>query len=311
MSDPSDEQATDGPPDAAEGAPEDDDTERSAEPNETDESGETDERGLDELAERVEEKYDFEEFGPYDMAEMTAEEWEAAFDHDSWITGRELLDRVESELKHRVDTREVFAVVERLGPDEGGEPAATGPEGQPSDGVERLVAYSDEGYAIVYPDGSVEGRGTVVRDVKPSVALCSMEEYDVPEMPDEAGLPDPVEVPEGSGELGNFMLQIVAGVKVLAGLALIGVSVWVAVGGPSPFETGGVGTLISGVIGLVFLAIGAFLFLTVANARLSDRFRSEEFRNRLRAAGVDSEDRPEFLPIEEDGSAADEESPAE
>jgi hypothetical protein len=33
----------------------------------------------------------------------------------------------------------------------------------------------------------------------------------------------------------------------------------------------------------------------VANARLSDKFRAEEFRNRLRAVGLEDGDRPDFL----------------
>ncbi|UPV73452.1 hypothetical protein M0R89_12970 [Halorussus limi] len=218
--------------------------------------------------EEIEEKYDFEDFGPQDMAEMTYEEWEAVFDHDSWITGRDLLDRVEADLQSRVADRDVFAVVERI--EQEGEP--------------QLLAYSDEGYAVVYPDGTIEGSGTVLRDVKPSVALASMESYDVPEMPEGEVLPDPAEVPEGSGKLGNQLMQVVAAVHVLAGVALL-VS-WIAVGLP----------IIAAVAAFGFLAFGVFVFLLVANARLSDRFRAEEYRNRLRAVGLDDEKRPDFLP---------------
>lgn len=42
------------------------------------------------------------------------------------------------------------------------------------------------------------------------------------------------------------------------------------------------------------------IFLVVANARLSDRFRAEEYRERLRAGGVDTDERPDFLPIEDE-----------
>ncbi|USZ68722.1 hypothetical protein NGM10_03045 [Halorussus salilacus] len=221
----------------------------------------------EQLRERVERKYDFENFGPQDMAEMTYEEWEAAFDHGSWITGRELLDRVEADLKNRVANRDVFAVLERV----------------QQDGEGRLLAYSDEGYAVVYPDGSVEGRGTVLRDVKPSVALASMESYEVPDAPDDDVLPDPASVPEGSGELGNQLMQIIAGVHLLAGVALL--VAWVALALP----------LVAAVAGFGFLLFGVFVFLIVANARLSDRFRSEEYRNRLRAVGIEDGERPEFL----------------
>ncbi len=220
--------------------------------------------------EEIDEKYDFEDFGPQDMAEMTYEEWEAAFDHDSWITGRDLLDRVEADLKSRVADRDVFAVVERIER-----------EGEP-----QLLAYSDEGYAVVYPDGTVEGSGTVLRDVKPSVALASMESYDVPEMPEGEVLPDPAEVPEGSGQLGNQLMQIIAAVHVLAGVGLF--VAWIAVGLP----------IVAAVAALGFFLFGVFVFLLVANARLSDRFRAEEYRNRLRAVGLEDDERPDFLPGE-------------
>jgi len=220
----------------------------------------------EELRQRVEEEYDFENFGPEDMARMSREEWEAVFDPETWITGTELLDRVEADLRSRVANRNVFARIERF-----------------SD-PERLVAYSERGYAVVYGDGSVGGEGTVRRDVDPSVALCSMEEYEVPDPPEDAGLPAPEEVPQGSGELGNVMLQAVALVQVLAGLALLGG--WVVAG---------LG-LVSVVAGLAFLVIGGFLLLVVANARLSDRFRAEEYRTRLRSVGVGEGERPEFLP---------------
>ena len=51
-----------------------------------------------------------------------------------------------------------------------------------------------------------------------------------------------------------------------------------------------------------FLLVGVFLFVVVANARLSDRFRSEEYRNRLRA--VRDHGRPDFVPIDDEGGAA-------
>ncbi|WP_276300837.1 DUF7319 domain-containing protein [Halorussus lipolyticus] len=226
--------------------------------------------------EEIEQKYDFEDFGPQDMAEMSYEEWETAFDHDSWITGDELLDRVEADLKSRVADRDVFAVVERI----------------QQEGETQLLAYSDEGYAVVYPDGTVEGSGTVLRDVKPSVALASMESYEVPEPPEGDVLPDPAEVPEGSGQLGNQLMQVIAGVHVLAGVALF--AAWIAMGLP----------IVAAVASMGFFVFGVFVFLLVANARLSDRFRAEEYRNRLRAVGLEDDDRPDFLPGE-DGEQAD------
>jgi hypothetical protein len=219
----------------------------------------------DQLRQRVEETYDFDDFGPTDMAQMSADEWEAAFDADSWITGDALLARVEADLRNRIAQRDVFARLE--GVDDG------------------LLAYSDEGYAVIYPDGSVEGRGTVLRDVKPTVALCSMDDYDIAEPPEGELLPEPSAVPEGGGELGNWMLQLVAAAQLLGGLALI--VAWAFF----PVET-----LFAPVAGIVFVLFALLLFVQVANARLSDKFRSEEYRDRLRAVGIGSDERPEFLP---------------
>ena len=232
--------------------------------------GDASEEDLESLRREVEAAYDFENFGPSDMAEMDAREWEAVFDPETWITGRDLLDRVENDLRDRIARREVFAVLER-------EP-------------DRVIAYSDEGWGIVYPDGSVEGSGTVLRDLKPTVALCSMDSYEPEEPPEAYELPDPDEVEAGTGELGNRMLQVVAATQVLAGLGLIGVAAF------TDTAIGGVANVVLPALGVFFLGIGLLLFLVVANARLSDRFRAEEYRDRLRAAGIEDADRPEFLP---------------
>lgn len=229
------------------------------------------ERDTDESA-APEAEVDFEDFGPEDMDRMSADDWDAAFDADSWITGEELIDRVEADLKSRIASRDVFAVLERFS------------------APPRILAYSDEGYAIVYPDGSVEGEGTVVRDVKPTVALCSMDDYEVPEPPAEWSLPDPEEVPEGSGDFGNKMLQVIA-----FGLLIAGV---MAFAGLFVGDVGGAGVVVV-VVALIFVVASVFLFLVVANARLSDRFRASEYKNRLRAAGVTSGERPEFVPVED------------
>ncbi|MFC5970292.1 hypothetical protein ACFPYI_03020 [Halomarina salina] len=227
-----------------------------------------DDLSVEELRAQVEEKYDFDNFGPQDMEQMTAREWDAVFDPESWITGTELLDRLEADLKNRVLDRDVFARIERF------------------EDPERLVAYSDEGYAVVYGDGTVEGMGTVLRDVKPSVALASMEEYEVAEMPDGEVLPTPLEVPEGGGDLGHQVLQVVAAVQLLMGVGLVF----------SPLVVDlGQSWLVALVAGLGFVVIGVLLFFVVANARLSDKFRAEEYRNRLRAIGLDSDERPAFL----------------
>lgn len=247
----------------------------------SDANAETDDPTDEELLAEIEAQYDFENFGPSDMAEMSVDEWEAVFDPDSWITGPELIDRVEQELLTRIAQREVFAVLERV---------------DAGEGDELLLAYSDQDYALIYPDGGVEGTGTILRDVKPSVALCSMDEYE-PQIPPEGDflLPHPDEVPEQSSEIGNLMIQLIAGAQLLAAVGLIGVSLYFGVTGG-----GGQGTaLITGVAGVAFGVIALFLFITVANARLSDRFRSEEYRGRLRAIGLEDGERPDFLPIED------------
>ncbi|MES3516650.1 MAG: hypothetical protein PPP58_03185 [Natronomonas sp.] len=238
------------------------------------------ELSTEELREQVEAQYDFEDFGPAEMAEMSADEWAAAFDPETWITGTELLDRVEAELRSNVANRHVFAVVERVA------------EGDAD--RDRVVAYSDEGYAIVRPDGSIRGTGTILRDVEPMVALCSMEEYDVPDVDDDAGLPHPDTVPNKSGDFGNRMLQLVAGATTLSGVVFLLVWLGSIVGA---IDIGFAGAIVA-TLGIVFLLLGIFLFVTVANARLSDRMRSEEYRNRLRAVGAGTDERPSFMPDE-------------
>ncbi|WP_435360656.1 DUF7319 domain-containing protein [Haloarchaeobius sp. DFWS5] len=250
------------------------------EPRAADAGSPAPDQSADDLRRQVEEKYDFENFGPQDMEEMSYEEWNAAFDAESWITGTELLDRVESDLNSQIANRDVFAILERVR----------------YEGQECLLAYSDEGYAMVFPDGSVDGFGTVLRDVKPTVALCSMDEYDPADAPAGAVLPHPNEVPEGSGELGNLMLQIVAGVLGLGGLALF---VGAAIADP-PGGLGGdaIARGVMVVVGIVFVLASVTLFLTVANARLSDRFRADQYKDRLRAIGLEDGERPEFVPVD-------------
>ncbi len=252
-----------------------------------------------ETPEELREQVDFEEFGPKEMAELSAEEWEAAFDPETWITGERLLDRVEDDLRHRVATRDVFAVVER----------------DTIDGEPVVLAYSDEGYAVVYADGTVQGSGTVLRDVKPTVALCSMDDYDVPDAPENAGLPEPQEVPEGSGGFGTTLLQYIGLAQVVVGVLLVLSPLFYdplvrscpSVPGSAARACSVAGTTLelhplgnSAIIavnaGVGFVLFGALMLLVVANARLSDRFRSEEFRNRLRSAGLGDGDRPSFVP---------------
>jgi len=229
----------------------------------TAETVENDDEELDELRAAVEEKYDFDDFGPAEMAQMSGDEWEAAFDPETWITGERLLDRVESDLKSKIAAREIFAVVER--------------------DDSRLVVYADTGYAVVSADGTVEGEGGVRRDVEPVVAMCSMDEYEVSAPPADYALPSADEVPEQTGEFGNLMIQLIAGGQVIGGVALLGASVF-----------GLVETAVAPVVGGLFVIVGIGLFALVANARLSDRFRAEQYRSRLRAVEASGIDRPEI-----------------
>jgi len=240
--------------------------------------GTSEEPSTEALRAEVEARYDFEDFDAGTMAEMSVEEWEAVFEPESWLTGAALLDRVERELRASVRDREVFAVVERVGEDE----------------ADRVVAYSDEGYVVVRPDGTVQGTGTVLRDVEPMVALCSMEAYEVPDVADDAGLPHPDAVRAGSGDFGNRMLQVVAGATLLAGAAFVTVWLGSVVGA---VDVGFAGAIVL-TLGLLFVGVGALLFMTVANARLSDRMRAEQYRERLRAVRAGSDERPAFLPEE-------------
>lgn len=215
---------------------------------------------------------DREDFTPRDFEELSLEDWEDEFDPDTWITGPALLDRVEGELRGRIASREVFAVLERI----------------TNDGQDCVLAYADDGYALVRPTGEVEGFGTVLHDVKPTVALCSMPDYEPESVPSDVGrLPTPAEVEAGRGDLGNKMLQATATMLVLAGLALLGA--WMFVGVP----------LLGAVVGMGFVLVAVFLLFTVANARLSERYRAEEYRDRLRSVGLGEGERPPFLPVDE------------
>jgi hypothetical protein len=155
----------------------------------------------------------------------------------------------------------------------------------------------------------------VLRDVKPTVALCSMDDYDVPDAPENAGLPDPQEVPEGSGGLGTTLLQYIGLAQVVVGLLLVlSPLVYDPLVRGCPPVTGstaractvagttlelhplGNSAIIAVIAGVGFVLFGALMLVVVANARLSDRFRSEEFRNRLRSAGLGDGERPSFVP---------------
>jgi hypothetical protein len=109
-------------------------------------------------------------------------------------------------------------------------------------------------------------------------------------------------VPEGSGELGNWMLQFMAGMQILVGVGIF--VLWLftpLIDFRAGTASGGSVNIIAPIAAGAFVLLGLFLFATVANARLSDRFRAEEYRDRLRAVS-EAGDRPAVHPFEgEDG----------
>lgn len=230
-------------------------------------------KSIEELREEVAERYDFEDFTAEDMASISAAEWSAAFDADTWITGSTLLDRIEADLKQRVAQRDLFAVVER-------------PE------TDRLVVYSDSSYAVVHGSGRVEGAGSILRDVELIVTLCAMEDYEPGEPPLEQPLPNPEDVESGSGRLGHQLIQLIAGAQIIAGFGLLIAPFAITLPKSST-------VLVTTTAGLGFLVIGVILFVLVANARLSERFQAQGYRERLEAAGVGSKERPDFVPLDE------------
>jgi hypothetical protein len=122
-----------------------------------------------------------------------------------------------------------------------------------------------------------------------------MDSYDPPTPPADPDLPEPEDVESGTGELGNTMLQVIAATQMLAGLGLL--VAWLLYD-LQPNTTAG--DVVAPVAGIGFLLVGIFLFIVVANARLSDRFRAEEYRKRLRAVDEAGE-RPEFVPSLSEG----------
>lgn len=234
------------------------------------------EQSIEELRDAVEERYDFEEFTEHDMADMSQAEWAAVFDADSWITGAELLDRLERDLRRRVAERDLFAVVERLD--------------------DRVLAYSDSSWAVVHGSGRLDGEGPLRREIEPFVALCAMEDYEPEAAPVEKPLPNPEDVEVGSGRLGNLLLQLVALVQVLGGIGLLVAPLLVSLPGSST-------VVLTTTAGLGFVAVGVVLFVLVANARLSGRFQAEGYRQRLEAARVGVDERPDFIPVQEESDS--------
>ncbi|PYZ02687.1 hypothetical protein C8039_03785 [Halogeometricum sp. wsp3] len=122
---------------------------------------------------------DFDNFGPSDMVELAAEEWDVAFDENPGSPPT----NSSTELRGTCETawRTVMCSL-----------ASSRRQDQP-----RVLVYSDEGYALVTPDGDLQGEGTVYRDVRPTLVLCSMDDFEVAEPPEDSP-------PAGRGPRGRW-----------------------------------------------------------------------------------------------------------
>ena len=189
------------------------------------------------------------------------------------IVGKELLNRVDLDIKDRISRRNIIAAIETIHIDD----------------EENLLIYDDAGYALIALDGSVSGMGSIRTEIENIVVLCSMDTYDVPELP--AGdFSLNIDAPsKSSSGIGNKLLQILASSFLVIGILLLFSPLFVN------FPRPGSGILTS-VSGFGFIFTGLFLLLGVVHSRLSDRFRSTEYADRLKKIGIGSDFRPDFLP---------------
>ena len=178
------------------------------------------------------------------------------------IVGKELLNRVDLDIKDRISRRNIIAAIETIHIDD----------------EENLLIYDDAGYALIALDGSVSGMGSIRTEIENIVVLCSMDTYDVPELP--AGdFSLNIDAPsKSSSGIGNKLLQILASSFLIIGILLLFSPLFVN------FPRPGSGILTT-VSGFGFIFTGLFLLLVVVHSRLSDRFRSTEYADRLKKIG--------------------------
>ena len=189
------------------------------------------------------------------------------------IVGKELLNRVDLDIKDRISRRKIIAAIETIHIDD----------------EENLLIYDDAGYALIALDGSVSGMGSIRTEIENIVVLCSMDTYDVPELPaGDFSLNINTSSKSPSG-IGNKLLQILASSFLIIGILLLFSPIFVN------FPRPGSGILTT-VSGFGFILTGLFLLLVVVHSRLSDRFRSMEYTDRLKKNGIGSDFRPDFLP---------------
>ena len=121
------------------------------------------------------------------------------------IVGKELLNRVDLDIKDRISRRNIIAAIETIHIDD----------------EENLLIYDDAGYALIALDGSVSGMGSIRTEIENIVVLCSMDTYDVPELP--AGdFSLNIDAPsKSSSGIGNKLLQILASSFLIIGILLL------------------------------------------------------------------------------------------
>tara|TARA_A100001037_G_scaffold273406_1_gene270315 strand:- start:7136 stop:7771 length:636 start_codon:yes stop_codon:yes gene_type:complete len=200
------------------------------------------------------------------------EQSEFPIDLELSITGEELLLRVEADVKDRISRRNIVAVIE------------TGN----IDHQKHLLIYDNIGYALISLDGSVSGMGPIRTETENIVVLCSMTTYEVPEFPTGGFSLDTNNLSNNHDGIGNKLLQILGLSFILIGLFLLFSPLFLT------FPPGsGILTTVSA---LGFIFTGLFLLIVVVHSRLSDRFRSMEYHDRLAKMGIGSDFRPDFLP---------------
>ena len=179
------------------------------------------------------------------------------------IVGKELLNRVELDIRDRISRRNIIAAIETIHIDD----------------EENLLIYDDAGYALIALDGSVSGMGSIRTEIENIVVLCSMDTYDVPELPAGDFSLNIDAISKSSSGIGNKLLQILASSFLIIGILLLFSPLFIN------FPRPGSGILTT-VSGFGFIFTGLFLLLVVVHSRLSDRFRSTEYADRLKKIGI-------------------------
>ncbi len=189
------------------------------------------------------------------------------------IVGTDLLDRIEADTKDRIRRRNILAMIERIS----------------IEGTGHILIYDDLGYALVEPDGSVSGIGSIRTEIENVVVLCSMSSYDVPELLNGNFLPKISSTYKPANQIGNKLLQTLSFSFFIIGFILLISPIFINFYASSA-------TILTTISGLGFILTSLFIITLVIHSRLSDRFRSSEYQNRLKNIGIGSNSRPSFIP---------------